>query len=1140
MKSLEVSQAPSARPLAWLEKLTISLNWEIVLFAAIVVLAFVTRFMDLGVRVMSHDETQHTYFSWLFFKGSGYQHTPLTHGPLQFHLMALSYSLFGDNDLAARIPHAIASLLSVLFLWNFRRYLGKIGTLLAALFLVISPFMLYYGRYARNESLVVLFGLITIWAILRYLENGQTRYLFYLTAATALHFTAKETAFIYTAQAILFLTLLLIRRVTGRRWRNQVYYRPFLLAVIAGFILLGIAFTVAVVNAAIQDGETSPIPSFLILFPEILAILSFGLAIFFVIRGLGMTAIRQERAFNLAMLLGLLVLPQLAPIPANYLGFDPLDYSQAGMLRTGLVLLPIVVLNIGLGLWWNWRLFAANLAIFYGIFTVFYTTLFTYAQGFFTGLIGSLGYWLEQQGVQRGSQPWYYYLLVQLPVYEFLPVLGSLLAAGMVLYRRLTGQPINPDQEQSVHPADMARLDELDQASDERLREYDSAADEADRHSLHPWTYPQSAPTLALLGFWAVTALAAYSIAGEKMPWLTVHITLPMILLSGWSVGQLIERIQWREILRPTNLAALILLPIFTRSLRSVFDLAANLAAGTPLSPPDVPGLLVYGLFALASGAGLFYLLRGWSPVQFGRVILLAGFAGLAFLTLRAGWQAAFIRYDEATEFLVYAHSAPANKMLTRQFEELSERANGDLSLGIAYDNSDGEGDPASAWPLTWYFRNFTNTRSYGPEVPRELLDYPIVIASDRNWDKVEPVLRDAYDQFQYIRMWWPVQDYFDLTWERIWNALTDSAMRNALVDIWLNRDFRAYAQATGQDLNLPNWQPSRAMRVYIRKDMSALVWNQGSTPVVIDLPADPYAGGEIELEAVNVIGEEGTAPGQFQGPRGLAVAADDSVYVADTFNHRIQHLDPNGEVLNTWGSFSGAEASLAGNAEPGTFNEPWDVAVGPDGSVYVADTWNSRVQKFTPDGELLSAWGYFGQAETPQAMWGPRGIAVDSNGRVFVSDTGNKRVVVFDSQGESLSVINLDLDEPVGLAFGPDGRLYIADTWNQRIIAVQEPSPNIFTLENSWLIDGWFGQSLENKPYLTIDSQGRLYVTDPEAYRVLEFTTTGQFVQYWGGFGTSFGQFRLPTGVSVGPDGSLWVADSGAHRIMQFQVPQD
>src|SRR5574342_269556 len=65
-----------------------SITNEIVIFAGIMLLAVITRFYNLGVRVMSHDESLHTYFSWLLYRGQGYQHSPMMHGPLQFHLIA--------------------------------------------------------------------------------------------------------------------------------------------------------------------------------------------------------------------------------------------------------------------------------------------------------------------------------------------------------------------------------------------------------------------------------------------------------------------------------------------------------------------------------------------------------------------------------------------------------------------------------------------------------------------------------------------------------------------------------------------------------------------------------------------------------------------------------------------------------------------------------------------------------------------------------------------------------------------------------------------------------------------------------------------------------------------------------------------
>src|SRR4030042_93125 len=190
---------------SWLDRpLTtlITLNWEKIIFVCILVLAVFSRFYILGARVMSHDENSHVYYSWRFYKGEGFAHDPLMHGPLQFHLIALSYFMFGDNDFTARIPSALMSIGTVAFMWAYRRYLGRIGALVAAVLMLISPYILFYGRYARNESYVALFGVITLWALLRYLETGKARYLYCFTAATVLHFTSKETSFIYAAQAL--------------------------------------------------------------------------------------------------------------------------------------------------------------------------------------------------------------------------------------------------------------------------------------------------------------------------------------------------------------------------------------------------------------------------------------------------------------------------------------------------------------------------------------------------------------------------------------------------------------------------------------------------------------------------------------------------------------------------------------------------------------------------------------------------------------------------------------------------------------------------------------------------------------------------------------------------------------------------
>jgi DNA-binding beta-propeller fold protein YncE len=258
-----------------------------------------------------------------------------------------------------------------------------------------------------------------------------------------------------------------------------------------------------------------------------------------------------------------------------------------------------------------------------------------------------------------------------------------------------------------------------------------------------------------------------------------------------------------------------------------------------------------------------------------------------------------------------------------------------------------------------------------------------------------------------------------------------------------------------------------------------------------------------------------------------------------DGNNMRVQKFDAAGNFLLAWGGQSTA-------AEPGKFNDPWGVGVGPDGSVYVADTWNHRVQKFDADGNFLTQWGRFANDSAPDAFWGPRAVVVGPNGHVYVADTGNKRIAVFDADGQGLTTIGLSgfeagqFDEPVGLAMDADGTLYVADTWNQRIQVFAPDSLGDYLFAREWTILGWESNSLDNKPYLAVDSIGRVYATDPENYRVLVFDPTGQLTAMWGEYGFDATTFSLPTGITLDAEGNVYVTDSGGdedgnHRVLKF-----
>jgi DNA-binding beta-propeller fold protein YncE len=264
-------------------------------------------------------------------------------------------------------------------------------------------------------------------------------------------------------------------------------------------------------------------------------------------------------------------------------------------------------------------------------------------------------------------------------------------------------------------------------------------------------------------------------------------------------------------------------------------------------------------------------------------------------------------------------------------------------------------------------------------------------------------------------------------------------------------------------------------------------------------------------------------------------------VYVADQLNHRIQHFSPTGELLQAWGSYGSVANETA---SPGTFNEPWGVAVGPDGSVYVSDTWNYRIQKFTSDGQFITMWGASGQGESADAFYGPRGLAVDAEGKVYVADTGNKRIVVFTSDGEYVTQFGTpgmelgELDEPVDVALDAVGNVYVTDTWNQRVHVFAPTPDNQFFPVLTWEINGWFSQSIDNKPYIAVDpTGGYVFVTDPEGYRILQFDLSGNFVRAWGDYSPDIDGFGLPIGVAVDQQGRVWVADAGNNRVMRFDL---
>ena len=141
---------------------------------------------------------------------------------------------------------------------------------------------------------------------------------------------------------------------------------------------------------------------------------------------------------------------------------------------------------------------------------------------------------------------------------------------------------------------------------------------------------------------------------------------------------------------------------------------------------------------------------------------------------------------------------------------------------------------------------------------------------------------------------------------------------------------------------------------------------------------------GGVGQDAV-IWGTNGSGDGEFSNPFGVAVASDGNIYVADTDNNRIEKFTSDGVFVSERGTFGTNDEE---------FNFPYGVAVASDGSVYVTEVDNHRIQKFTSEGVFVSQWGT--QGSDDGEFYYPIGVAVASDGSVYVADSENHRIQQF------------------------------------------------------------------------------------------------------------------------------------------------
>jgi DNA-binding beta-propeller fold protein YncE len=294
-------------------------------------------------------------------------------------------------------------------------------------------------------------------------------------------------------------------------------------------------------------------------------------------------------------------------------------------------------------------------------------------------------------------------------------------------------------------------------------------------------------------------------------------------------------------------------------------------------------------------------------------------------------------------------------------------------------------------------------------------------------------------------------------------------------------------------------------------------------------------ASGEFEGEW----GSYGGGPGQFGPIGGLATDASGNVYVVDSSHNRIEKFDPSGLFLTAWGHRGSGLGQFS-------FSSSQDPAKPPGGGiavagnyVYVADSGNSRIERFALDGSAPLQWGTNGGA--PGQMRYPRGVAANAN-EVLVADDDNHRIEKFDPNGAfekeagSRGTGPGQFGFPYGVSLDAAGNAYVADDINHRIVKLD---PELGFI-GAW---GGFGSKPGQLAFpraLATAPAGTSYVADTANDRIQVFDPQGAYLRSFGASGKSLSVLTAPLGLAADPSGGLLVSDSIGNRVERFSPGTD
>ena len=410
--------------------LKISINYKIISYFILTIFAFILRLYDVSSRAVHHDESLHGFFSFLTSQGEYYSHNPLTHGMFLFNILSGFFWTLGDSEFILRLPFILFGIGIIFLPLLLKKELGFLPIFIFSSLLTFSPSISYFSRFARNDILMGFILIIFIISIFKYIKYSNNKWLYILVSTMAFGFTTKETMYINVFGVLLFLFFYsfndLRYLVLGKKNIKNIsnYSKLF-------FIIFAISLPLAAPLISIFQSS-----------------------------------------------LGIIL-----ATPDGYPGIPPGLPVGNAIIVSWIVTIVLFSISFFIGLSLDKKLFINLFIIFWLIFILMFSTFLISPQGLVTGQWQSLGYWLSQHEVARGTQPYYYYILI-LITDEFLPFVIGLPLSIIYLIK-----------------GDFFKR---------------------------------------LISFWALFSIISFSFAGEKMPWLIVNLTIPFMILASIFLSEIV------------------------------------------------------------------------------------------------------------------------------------------------------------------------------------------------------------------------------------------------------------------------------------------------------------------------------------------------------------------------------------------------------------------------------------------------------------------------------------------------------------------------------------------------------------------------------------------------------------------------